>query len=266
MPTTLSFDEHGAALGDAWSVLRDNAARAGLDAPVPTCPRWAVRDLVAHQGMVHRWATALVRGEPADDPGPEALVQEGLASADPLGWLDDGARDLLSALALTPDDPDRRFFLPDAPPGKAAWARRQAHETTVHAVDAMAAALGHAPLAAQTWVSPALAHDGVDELLLGFVPRRRVGLRSETPYRVVVRSTDTGGVWTVRVGADPVVATVGEPADDGDHTHTEPVVPVTGRAAELYLGLWNRGDELTTSDTDGPAFLDAWRRSVSVQW
>jgi uncharacterized protein (TIGR03083 family) len=269
MPTTLAFDEHGDGLGAAWSVLRDNAARAGLDAPVPTCPGWAVRDLVAHQGMVHRWATALVRGGPGatGDVDPDALVREGLGSADPLGWLDDGARDLLAALALTPDDPERRFFLPDAPPGKAAWARRQCHETTVHAVDAMAAARGGAPRADETWLRPELAHDGVDELLLGFVPRRRVALRSAEPYLVVVRSTDTAGVWTMQVGSDPVVTTVGEPPDAPDPTHTgpadRPVVTVSGRAAELYLGLWNRGDELVVSD---PAFLDAWRRTVTVGW
>ncbi len=258
MPTSLSFDEHGDGLGEAWSVLRDNAARAGLDAPVPTCPGWAVRDLVAHQGMVHRWAAACVRGEP--DTDTDALGRDGLASDDPLGWFDDGARDLLAALALTPDDPQQPFFLLDAVPGKAAWARRQCHETTIHAVDAMAAALGRAPSAAQTWLRPALAHDGVDELLCGFLPRRKVRLRadgSDRPYAVVVRSTDTGGVWTLRVSDGPVVTTAGATA------HTDPVVEVTGTAGQLYLGLWNRGDELVISD---PGFLGTWRRAVTVQW
>ena len=248
MPTSLSFDEHGDGLGEAWSVLRDNAARAGLDAPVPTCAGWAVRDLVAHQGMVHRWAAGCVRGDAEADT--DTLVREGLASDDLLGWFDDGARDLLAALALTPDDSQRRFFLPDAVPGKAAWARRQCHETTVHAVDAMAAALGRAPRAEQTWLRPALAHDGVDELLCGFLPRRKVRLRADgpdRPYSVVVRSTDTGGVWTMRVSDGPVVTTA------GDATRTDPVVEVSGSAAQLYLGLWNRGDELAVSE---PGFLD----------
>ena len=34
--------------------VRRPRRRAGLDAPVPTAPGWNVRDLVAHQGMVHR--------------------------------------------------------------------------------------------------------------------------------------------------------------------------------------------------------------------
>lgn len=260
MSTSLSFDEHGDGLGNAWSVLRDNAARAGLDAAVPSCPGWRVRDLVAHQGMVHRWATGVIRGRP-DDVAAEALVQEGLASPDLLGWFDEGARDLLSALALTPDGPEIPFFLPDAPAGKAAWARRQCHETTIHAVDAMAAALGRVPTAAQTWLTPAMANDGVDELLCGFVPRRMVPLRSDRPYDVVVRAVDTGGVWTMRVSADPVVTTAG-----AGHTEVDEVdraLEVSGTAGQLYLGLWNRGDEMAASD---PAFLDEWRRVVTVLW
>jgi len=265
MPTTLSFEEHGEGLGNAWSVLRDNAARAGLEATVPSCPGWTVRDLVAHQGMVHRWATGAVRGQ-RDDAGTDAIAAAGLGSDDPLGWFDEGARDLLAALALAPDDPGLPFFLHDAAPGKAAWARRQCHETSMHAVDAMGAAMGRAPKAAETWVRPALAHDGVDELLCGFVPRRKVALRSDRPYLVVVRATDTGGAWTMRVSGDPVVTTPGEPDRAAAETHTgdlDRAVEISGTAAELYLGLWNRGDEIAVSDAD---FLDAWRAQVTVLW
>jgi len=276
MPTSLSFEEHGEALGDAWSVLRDNAARAGLDAAVPSCPGWRVLDLVSHQGMVHRWATGLLRGHRVDERTDE-ILDEGLRAPDPLGWFDEGARDLLAALALAPDDPEARFFLPDAPAGKAAWARRQCHETTIHAVDAMAAALGRVPPAAQTWLRPGLAHDGVDELLCGFVARSRVRLRSDRPYAVVVRASDTGGVWTMRVSGDPVVTTVGdrhtEVGEEVDGvarvarvarvTRVTRVVEIAGSAAQLYLGLWNRGDELSVSDPD---FLDEWRRDVTVGW
>ena len=212
--------------------------------------------------MVHRWAAGAVRGEAdwSSDGAADALVAEGLASDDPLGWFDDGARDLLAALALTPDDPQRPFFLLDAVPGKAAWARRQCHETTIHAVDARSAALGCTPSPRQTWLRPSLAHDGVDELLCGFVPRRRVRLRSDRPdrpYSVVVRSTDTGGVWTLLVSDGPVVTVA------GDSTPTDPVVEVSGSAVQLYLGLWNRGHELVVSD---PEFLETWRRAVTVQW
>jgi uncharacterized protein (TIGR03083 family) len=257
MPTSLTFEEHGAGLGDAWTVLRDNAARAGLDAAVPTCPGWTVRELVAHQGMVHRWAAGCVRGG-RDDDACDGIEQEGLASPDLLAWLDEGAKDLLAALAFAPEDADIWFFLPDSPGPRLGWARRQCHETTIHAVDAMAAARGSAPPARETWIHAGLAADGVDELLMGFVPRRRTGLQLPTPRTVVVRTTDTGQAWTLRVGDGPTTSRVGEPdAADRD------AVEVSGTAAQVYLALWNRGDEATCTD---PALLDRWRTGVQVHW
>jgi hypothetical protein len=50
--------EHIAHLQRDGVLLADAAARAGMDARVPTCPEWVVRDLVRHQGDVHRWAAA----------------------------------------------------------------------------------------------------------------------------------------------------------------------------------------------------------------
>lgn len=53
--------EHLAGLRVAVDALARHATEAGPDADVPTCPRWTVRKVVAHQGMVHRWGT----GQPA---------------------------------------------------------------------------------------------------------------------------------------------------------------------------------------------------------
>ncbi len=274
MPTSLSFEQHGEGLGDAWTVLRENAARAGVGAAVPTCPGWDVRDLVAHQGMVHRWATSVLRGETVEDTGP--LELEGRAAVDLLGWLDDGMKELLAALAFAPDDLRVFFFLKDAPSPKLAWARRQCHETVIHAVDAMSARLRRCPTAAETWVRPALAADGVDELLCGFAPRRTVTLRSAEPRTVVVRATDTGDEWTLALSAGPVVTTVttgaaeagAPPAQHGipgspAEAVEQAVTVLSGTAAQLYLGLWNRGDEITET---GPGFLGTWRQHLTVTW
>jgi uncharacterized protein (TIGR03083 family) len=259
MPTSLTFEEHGTGIGDAWTVLRVNAARAGLGAPVPTCPGWTVLDLVAHQGMVHRWAAGCVRGEVADEERCARIEREGLESPDPLTWLDEGARDLLSALAFAPADLDVWFFLRDAPGPRHGWARRQCHETTIHAVDAMAAARGSVPSPSETWISPRLAADGVDELIMGFVPRRRNGLELPAPRTVVVRTTDTGEAWTMQVGEGRTTSGVGEPAADVEAD----VVDVSGTATQVYLALWNRGDEISCSD---PALLERWRSDVQVLW
>ena len=48
------------------------------------------------------------------------------------------------------------------------------------------------PVSALSPVDAAVAADGVDELLCGFVPRRSTRLRAETPTTLRVRSTDTG--------------------------------------------------------------------------
>jgi uncharacterized protein (TIGR03083 family) len=204
---------------------------------------------------VHRWATAILRGQPIRTIDTEALEREGLAAIDQRAWLDAGAKDLLQALVDAPEDLDVFFFLADPPPAKLAWTRRQCHETTVHAVDAMSATLGRVPRAEETWIGPALAADGVDELLAGFVPRPRQELRSATPLTVVAEATDTGHTWTMRVTDEPVVTTRDRAPD--------PDVVLTGTAAQLYLGLWNRGDELSATD---PAFLARWRERVRVSW
>ena len=258
MPTALTIEEHGEGIGDAWTVLRDNAARAGLGAPVPTCPGWTVRALVAHQGMVHRWAAGCLRGERADDDACADVEREGLASPDLLAWLDEGAKDLLSTLAFAPADLDVWFFLKDSPGPRQGWARRQCHETTIHAVDAMAAARGSVPPAAETWIHAELAADGVDELLMGFVPRRRSGLELPEPRTVVVRTTDTRQAWTLRAGDGRTTSSVGEPAEGAPAD-----VELSGTAAQVYLALWNRGDEVTCTD---PALLERWRSDVQVLW
>ncbi|MGH3411649.1 MAG: maleylpyruvate isomerase family mycothiol-dependent enzyme [Marmoricola sp.] len=252
-PAAFGFEEHGHGIGDAWTVMREHANRVGPDGEVVTCPGWRVRHLVAHQGTIHRWATAHIRGETDVDTGE--LERQGMAAADQLAWLDAGARDLLQALRDAPDDLAAFFFLKNAPPPKFAWARRQCHETTIHAVDAMSASLGRPPRAAETWIRPRLAADGIDELLTGFVPRRHEQVRSPEPRTVVVQADDTGDAWTLAIGPDPVV-TAREGASGADTV-------LTGTAAQLYLGLWNRGDEVVTS---GSGFLDEWRRQMHVEW
>ncbi|MFW6203369.1 MAG: maleylpyruvate isomerase family mycothiol-dependent enzyme [Actinomycetota bacterium] len=254
MPTHLSLSDHIDAITSSARVLRETTARTGLDAHVPTCAEWDVRGLVAHLGMVHRWAAANVRGD--EGHRPEDSQAEAAASDDLLAWFDEGLDALVAALHDAPADAARMVFLQDAPPPRQFWARRQAHETTVHAVDAISAELGRWPRAPEVPVTPEIAADGIDELLCGFVPRRRSRLRSDTPYTLVVRADDTGHAWTLRVSQDPVVTTVGDAAEADAVLH--------GTAAELYLGLWNRGDEISVAGRED--VLDQWRSQVQVRW
>lgn len=120
--------------------------------PVPTCPEWTVRDLVAHVGQEHRWAADVVRtGRPLAVPDPrEQEVPEDWAS-----WLHAGARQLIDVVG---DGAASVWTYLGARPARF-WLRRMLHDTAVH----------HADLAGRAPVIPAdLAEDAVDEVL-GFV-------------------------------------------------------------------------------------------------
>ena len=193
-----TVEEHLAGLDAAVDRMAVWARSAGPEAPVPTCPGWAVRDLLAHQGMVHRWADRRrarrgpsrcrrrrPRGGGAGGRRPGRLAAR--RSRTP------GRRPALPP----PTTSAVMTFLKEAPPARAFWARRQCHETTVHALDALSA-LERRPLVADdVWLTDALAADGVDELLVGFWQRRTKGPRSESPYTATVVVTD-GPAWSAR--------------------------------------------------------------------
>lgn len=259
MATTLTQAQHLEGLREALVAFVRYADRAGPRAPVPTTPDWTVRQLIAHQGMVHRWATAVLRGEQGD---PEAYEAEGRSAVDPVEWLRDGAIDLAAAITQAPDDLDALVFLHDAPTGAGGarrfWARRQCHETTMHAVDALSAALGRYPKAADTWITEDLALDGIDELLTGFVTRSKSRLRAEDPLTIGVCPTGTDRAWVVAVSDRPAVTTV-VAADDPSCTGAD--VRLEGEPVALYLTLWNRSDEVSAESE----VLDLWR-DAPITW
>ncbi len=254
MPTHLSVDDHLAGLARSGAALRLAAAAAGLTARVPTCLAWDVRSLVIHQGMVHRWAAANLRGDA--DHSSSASTAEGQAAADLLAWYTDGLTALIETVRTTPADAKAMVFLRDAPPPRRFWARRQCHETTIHSVDAISAVRGRWPTAAEVGIDPLLAADGIDELLTGFITRGKGRLHATEPYQILVQSEDTGHAWTIRVSDGPVVTTVGPAAS--------PDVVFAGTAGQLYLSLWNRADEIAAAGR--PEVLGQWRSLIRVRW
>jgi hypothetical protein len=67
--------EHLDALAREGGLLAAAAERAGLAAPVPSCPPWQVRDLLRHIGYGHRWAAGLIAGQPLPgDPGEDEVL------------------------------------------------------------------------------------------------------------------------------------------------------------------------------------------------
>ncbi|MEV0552293.1 MULTISPECIES: maleylpyruvate isomerase family mycothiol-dependent enzyme [unclassified Streptomyces] len=236
-----SLDREGGLLAEA-------AEEAGADAKVPTCPEWQVRDLLRHTGMVHRWAAAFVaEGHTSYHPDGGLPELDGSAL---LTWFRDGHRRLVETLATATPDVECWSFLP-APSPLAFWARRQAHETTVHRVDAESARGG-----TPTAVPVDFAVDGIDELLLGFHARGRSRVRTDEPRVLRVRASDSDAVWSVRLSAEPPAAEHGE-VTDAD-------CELAGTAAQLYLALWNRGP--FPSVTGDSSIATLWRERSGVTW
>ena len=140
----MDVDRHISALEAEGRLLAEAAERAGLAAAVPSCPPWQVRDLLRHQGYVHRWAAAYV-SVPIRAEAPELTEAEQLAAgaADDrlLDWFRDGHGALIRTLRAADPGVISWTFL-DAPSPLAFWARRQAHETAIHRADAQLAAGG----------------------------------------------------------------------------------------------------------------------------
>src|SRR5215203_342179 len=138
MPASLSFERYVDLVSSSGTRMMETVERAGFDAEVVTCPTWDGRALIAHQAMVHRWAAANIRGEDASAVPNQTEIRE---TVDDLGtYFRDGLDALVGALDAAPDELQGMVFLNDAPPAKQFWARRQAHENTIHMVDALSAA------------------------------------------------------------------------------------------------------------------------------
>jgi uncharacterized protein (TIGR03083 family) len=263
-----SVEEHVAGLRAAVGAFAASAAAAGPQTQVPTCA-WTVRKLLAHQGMVHRWARATLLGE---DSHPPTWNAEGQQVADPVAWLLEGADALVTTLEAVPDDVPAMVFLKDAPAPRVFWARRQCHETSIHAVDALAAELGRFPTAEDaSWVDEAVALDGIDELLTGFVPRGTSRFAGAGPQAFTVRPEGSVRRWTVEIRADGSVETTRTRGDGdagsataGDDGQAGAATTLDGPAVGLYLALWNRAASGTVHDPGD--VLGLWRERARVRW
>ena len=239
------------------------ARRTDLDAPVPPCPDWQVRDLVVHLGGVYRWVHGFVttgRAEPtsreeraafSEHPGDGALHD----------WFDDGFEQVADALArATPEL--RCWTLLPGRPAREFWTRRMVHETLVHRVDLEIAAGGPPSM-----VPVELALDGIAELVEDFLPvlapKRLAGQEPRT-LRVVPDDAEVG--WMVRLDpADPGAEPGTDGADGTDRAAAD--LLLRGSAEHLHRLLWQRGPadaaELVTLDGDAEV-LDLWRRAARV--
>ena len=190
----------------------DLARDADLDAPVPSCPGWSMRDLVAHLGGVHRWAThAVVAGNPDLRPEPPSDdSRPGLTA-----WYRRHASHLVDVLTSAGTDAPA-WTLDDRDPTAKFWMRRQVHETAMHVWDAENALGRLRPM------DPSLAWDGVLEVRDVIYPRQvRLGRVQPLSRSVHMVATDARG--------DAIIG-------DGDS------IVLRGEAEVLLRLLWHRAD------------------------
>ena len=212
-------------------------ARGDLTAAVPTCPDWTLRDLLVHTGQVHRWQTEAGRVDAGTFPDMSNAEQPPDDDADFADWFQRGVDEAVATLSTI--DPDERRWTWTHPEGgdTAQWYfRRIAQETIVHRIDAELAA------GEVTDVDPAMAADGVDELLEVFLPLyagRPVGGTGQTLH---LHATDTEGEWLLTFQADRI---------DSARGHAKGDAAVRAGARDLLLLAWGRaalGDTETFGD------------------
>ena len=258
MPTSLTFDQHVDALQASGQRLLAAATAAGLEAPVPTCPTWTVRALVAHQVMVHRWATAHVRGDDPDAGPNQTWIRSNIV--DLPRYYREGLAQLVSSLRAAPADLVALRFLNDAPPAREFWARRQAHETTIHMVDTCWP-LCRRPGRRRRRSGSTLRWrwTGSTSCCAGSSPGGSRSCTTDRRARSRWRAPTSTGAGCCAWGPTlSVMPGRGEAADArADAT-------LTGSAAGLYLALWNRGDDVTLAGR--PGVLDRWRATQRVRW
>jgi uncharacterized protein (TIGR03083 family) len=200
---------------------------------IPTCPDWSLRQLATHVGRAHRWAAEIVRTR-SEEFIDFAAAPDGKLPADPAGhgrWLTAGATSLIDTLREAQESLVWTFE-GMAPAGF--WARRMAHETSVHCADAQLAADDPVEIISE------LAADAVDEWFQILStpdgdqedPRLAVLPIDQTLH---VHATDpdlaVGGEWLLSRAADGVHLTRGHGKGDA---------ALSGRAGDLLLVLLGR--------------------------
>lgn len=225
-------------------------SEAPSGARVPTCPDWDADDLLWHLTEVHSfWARILRTGAQSDEDAEAVEADKPERPADRASTLKLFAAEtdaLLEEMDGRDDDEPAYFWLETART-VGSTRRMQAHEATMHRIDAeTAAGLESAP------IDPSFALDGV---------RHGVGVmwawwgtldgfRFEPAGVVELRAPEADVGIFVEVGRWQGVGQSGKSYDVPSARLIEPAsaaASLTGSAEELYRWLWGRGQEPTAS-------------------
>jgi uncharacterized protein (TIGR03083 family) len=213
------------------------AVAAAPEAEVAACPGWTNRDLAKHLGNVYSFVNAQLQ---ARNPETRAPSEPNPApnDGDIAPWFRERHQAVLAALRSTAPETPVWTFGPDKT--AAFFFRRMAHETVVHRWDAQQAAGTLTP------IDPALAADGVNEVMEVFMLHRRVNEPPESSLHV--HRTDGEGEWML-VAKDGTLTIT--------HEHAKGDAAARGSAQDILLYLWGRGRAGLECYGDDD-LIDAW--------
>lgn len=223
--------------------LSETARAVGLDAKVPSCPGWTVRDVVAHTAEVYQHKLAVLDGLLQERP---TSWESEPPSGDVVAWYDDSLAALVAALRRHPaDTPVWTWLVPDHSVGF--WARRMMQETVIHRADVeLAAGSAH-------HVDAPVANDGIDEVLDLFLCHNREDYATApgTGQTVAVQTADEA--WHVTLG--PEAATLQRGHHPADAT-------LAGTPSHVLYWLWGRASDDAVFLRGDAAAVAALRRAL----
>jgi uncharacterized protein (TIGR03083 family) len=220
--------------------------RLGLAEPVPTCPGWTVGRLLLHVGRVYRFAADVVETRATAAPERSERPAPG---TDPVEYLLDGLEEIVTALGeVEPDVPVWNWS--QQPNIAAFWARRMAHESLIHGIDAK---LAHDVAIV---INADLAVDGIDELFDTMAPRAFAGSIPDLAGTMHLQASDSDARWTAKMTPDSIAVTRGPSGVHGVD------VTLHGKASDLLLVLYNRADADVVDSTGDERLLADWRAKV----
>jgi uncharacterized protein (TIGR03083 family) len=197
------------------------AAGMGLDAPVATCAGWDVAAVVRHVSKVYSRIGYFVLNRVSERP--ESLPD--LPAGEPVDVLRELLDELITVFTETDAEAPVWTWVFEAQGNALFWARRMAHESSIHRFDAQSAHGLEQPIDAE------LASDGIDEFIDIVLPRVYERMDVSGPTGMIGLHSTDGGAWTLALESNRARRV---------DAVSDPDVSISGPSSTLLLAAWGR--------------------------